>query len=72
MSNIFHSFRIIVIEDFSGSDFFMILPKAWFDTKLFVDDYTSIGIFIAILIILPTILTLIVIRRRKIKQSTIR
>jgi hypothetical protein len=33
------------IEDFSGGDFFTILPKAWFDTKLFVEDYTSIGIF---------------------------
>gem|GEM_PF-3692708 len=32
------------IEDFSGADIFMILPKAWFDTKLFVNDYTSIGI----------------------------
>ena len=37
------------IEDFSGVDFFTILPKAWFDTKLFVNDYLSLGIFFGIL-----------------------
>jgi hypothetical protein len=60
-----YSLAIGTIEDFSGGDFFTILPKAWFDTKLFVEDYASIGIFIAILIVLPTIPTLIIIRKRK-------
>jgi hypothetical protein len=60
-----------VIEDFSGGDFFTILPKAWLDTKLFVNDYLSIGILISILIAITFIPTLIVFRKRKIKQNTI-
>ena len=52
------------IEDFSGGDFFTILPKAWFDTKLFVNDYFSIGILFFSLIAIPSILTLIVFRKR--------
>jgi hypothetical protein len=59
------------IEDFSGGDFFTILPKAWLDTKLFVNDYLSIGILISILIAISLIPTLIVFRKRKIKQNTI-
>ena len=42
-----YSLAIGTIEDFSGSDFFTILPKAWFDTKLFLNDlsinYNSIS-----------------------------
>jgi len=33
---------ILILEDFSGMDFFTILPKAWFDTKIFVNDYSSL------------------------------
>ena len=66
-----YSLAIGTIEDFTGEDFFMILPKAWLDTKLFVDDYTSIGIFMSILIAIPTIPALIVIRKRKITQNSI-
>jgi hypothetical protein len=44
-----YSLAIGTIEDFSGSDFFTILPKAWFDTKIFVNDYVSLAIFFSIL-----------------------
>ena len=30
-----YALAVGTIEDFSGSDFFTVLPKAWFDTKLF-------------------------------------
>ena len=39
-----YSLAVGTIEDFSGENIFTMLPKAWFDTKLFVDDYLSIGI----------------------------
>ena len=60
-----YSLAIGTIEDFSGGDFFTILPKAWFDTKLFVEDYASIGIFIAILFAIPAIPAFIIIRKEK-------
>ena len=48
-----YSLAIGTIEDFSGADFFTILPKAWFDTKIFVNDYSSLAIGILILIGIP-------------------
>jgi len=59
-----YSLAIGTIEDFSGGDFFTILPKAWIDTKLFVNDYFSIGILFFTLIAILSILTLIVFRKR--------
>ena len=59
-----YSLAIGTIEDFSGENFFIILPKAWIDTKLFVNDYASIGILVFVLALIPTVPTLIVIRRR--------
>lgn len=44
-----YSLAVGTIEDFSGSDFVTILPKAWFDTKIFVNDYVSLAIFFSIL-----------------------
>ena len=60
-----YSLAIGTIEDFSGSDFFTILPKAWLDTKLFVNDYLSIVILFSILIAIPSIPIAITIRKRK-------
>ena len=60
-----YSLAIGTIEDFSGSDFFTILPKAWLDTKLFVNDYLSIGILFSILVAIPSIPISITIRKRK-------
>jgi len=59
-----YSLAIGTIEDFSGGDFLTILPKAWLDTKLFVNDYFSIGVLFFILIAIPAIPTLIIFRKR--------
>jgi hypothetical protein len=61
-----YSLAVGTIEDFSGENIFTMLPKAWFDTKLFVDDYLYIGILFFVLVAIPTISTLIIIRKRKI------
>ena len=60
-----YSLAIGTIEDFSGGDFFTILPKAWIDTKLFINDYLSIGILFFVLTTIPVISILITIRKRK-------
>ncbi|MDH3394645.1 MAG: hypothetical protein OEL52_00660 [Nitrosopumilus sp.] len=67
-----YSLAIGTIEDFSGSDLFTILPKAWFDTKLFVNDYVSIGILVLVLVSIPPIPILIIVRRRSRNISKIR
>ena len=59
-----YSLAIGTIEDFSGADFFTILPKAWLDTKLFVEDYISIGILVLVLVLILIIPTLAIVRRR--------
>ncbi len=59
-----YSLAIGTIEDFSFVDFFTILPKAWLDTKLFVNDYNSIVFFILILIGLFIVPTLIILRKK--------
>ena len=59
-----YSLAIGTIEDFSGSDFFTILPKAWFDTKLFLNDYVSIIIAISMLIGVPVLLSVIILRKK--------
>ncbi len=60
-----YSLAIGTIEDFSGGDFFTILPKAWFDTKLFVNDYASIIIAFFILGLIPITPILIRVKKRK-------
>jgi len=57
-----YSLAIGTIEDFSGADFFTILPKAWFDTKIFVNDYSSLAIGILILIGFPVLISLAIFR----------
>lgn len=63
-----YSLAVGTIEDFSGSDFFTILPKAWFDTKLFVGDFFSLGILFAIISAIPTILIVKKIRKKNPKK----
>jgi len=64
-----YSLAIGTIEDFSFVDFFTILPKAWIDTKLFVNDYNSIISFILILIGFFAVLTLIIFRKKLMKTK---
>lgn len=65
-----YSLAIGTIEDFSGSDFITILPKAWFDTKLFVEDYWSLVIFFLVLLaIIGTPIFFIKKRRKNVLHS---
>jgi len=63
-----YSLAIGTIEDFSGADFFTILPKAWFDTKIFVNDYSSLAIGISILIGIPLLMILAILRNKIFKK----
>ena len=63
-----YSLAIGTIEDFSGADFFTILPKAWFDTKIFVNDYSSLAIGISILIGIPILIILAILRNKIFKK----
>jgi hypothetical protein len=63
-----YALAVGTIEDFSGSDFFTVLPKAWFDTKLFFNVYVSFIIGISILVGFPTMLSLIILRNKIFKR----
>ena len=53
------------IEDFSAYDFFTILPYAWFETKLFLNDYLSAISAILILIGLLGVIGFLIYRKFK-------
>ena len=59
-----YALAVGTIEDFSGSDFFTTLPKAWFETKLFFNDYMSFIIGISILVGFPIMIFLIIFRNK--------
>jgi len=65
-----YSLAIGTIEDFSGTDLFTTLPTAWLETKLFLEDYTSVAIFVLVLIGVVMIPVMVVIRRKKSKSKT--
>ena len=62
-----YSLAIGTIEDFSLVDFFTILPKAWIDTKLFVNDYNSITLSVLILIGFLSLPILVLFRKKLFK-----
>lgn len=63
-----YSLAIGTIEDFSGADFLTILPKAWFDTKIFLNDYVSVVIGISMLVGVPILLSVIILRNKIFKK----
>ena len=63
-----YSLAIGTIEDFTGGDLFLILPKAWIETKLFVGDYFSLG-FSSLLLIMPFVILIMLIIRKKSSQK---
>ena len=65
-----YTLSIGTIEDFSGDSLLLVLPKAWLDTKLFVNDYLSLGIFFSVLAALPAVPALVIIRRRTRRSAT--
>jgi hypothetical protein len=63
-----YALAVGTIEDFSGSDFFSVLPKDWFDTKLFFNDYVYFVMAISILIGIPTLLFVFILRKKIFKK----
>lgn len=64
-----YSLAVGTIEDFSGTDFVTILPQAWFETKIFVNDYSAIGIFFFILALLFFVPALVIVRKKRNKKK---
>ena len=60
-----YALAVGTIEDFSAYDFFTILPYAWFETKLFLNDYLSAVSAILILIGLLGVIGFLIYRKFK-------
>ena len=58
-----YALAVGTIEDFSAYDFFTILPYAWFETKLFLNDYLSAVSAILILIGLLGVIGFLIYRK---------
>ena len=65
-----YSLAVGTIEDFAGGDLFLILPKAWIETKLFVGDYVSLGV--SSLFVILSFVILIILKIRKKSRNKIR
>ena len=59
-----YALSVGTIEDFSGENILTALPMAWLETKLFVNDYFSIGIFFLSLAAIPAAAVLVIIKKR--------
>ena len=66
-----YSLAVGTIENFSGIDFITILPKAWLDTKLFVDDFGSIAVFFSLLIMILVIPIFVKIKKKRKNESIV-
>jgi hypothetical protein len=58
------------IEDFSLLDFFTIIPPAWLDTKFFFEDYVSPTIAISLLVVVPSLITILLVKRLKTRYQS--
>jgi len=61
------------IEDFSLLDFFTIISPAWLDTKFFFEDYASPTIAISLLVVVPSLITILRVKqlRRRYQSKTL-
>ena len=59
-----YALAVGTIEDFSGENLLAVLPMAWLETKLFVNDYLSVGMAFLVLAAVPAVMVLAVIRKR--------
>jgi hypothetical protein len=61
------------IEDFSLLDFFTIIPSAWLDTKFFFEDYINPTIAISLLVVVPSLITILRVKqlRRRYQFKTL-
>ena len=62
-----YSLAVGEIEDFSGENMFTLLPKAWLDTKFFVNDYVSIVIAFGIFLAMCSVPVIAIFKKRKTK-----
>lgn len=66
-----YSLAVGEVEDFSGENMFALLPKAWLDTKLFVNDYASIVVAFGIFIAMCTLPVIVIFKKRKMKMKSL-
>ena len=59
-----YALSVGTVEDFSGENIFVVLPLWWLETKFFVDDHLSAGMFFFVLAAIPTVAALTVIRKK--------
>ncbi|HEY1248079.1 MAG TPA: hypothetical protein VGE97_03725 [Nitrososphaera sp.] len=61
------------IEDFSLLDLFTIIPSAWLETKFFFEDYISPTIAISLLVVEPSLITILRVKqlRRRYQSKTL-
>ena len=64
-SNGKYSLAIGTVEDFTFVDFFTLLPKSWFDTKIFLEDYLTMSIALIFLIGIPTGIGCVIINKKR-------
>ncbi|WP_299290680.1 hypothetical protein [Nitrosopumilus sp.] len=65
-----YSLAVGTIEDFSALDFVTVLPTAWLQTKLFVNDFNAVIIFFSVcssIILIPIIIYKI--KKQKLVQT---
>ncbi len=55
------------IEEFSPAEFVTVLPAAWFQIKLFFEDYTTPSIVIALALAVPIMAVIILAKRKRFK-----
>lgn len=60
-----YSLAVGTIEDFTMSDFFSTLPLAWIQTKIFFEDYFSVGIIFSLITVIPGIFIARKIKKKK-------
>ncbi len=55
------------IEEFSPAEFVTVLPAAWFQTKLFFEDYITPSIVIALVVAVPSMAVIMLAKRKRFK-----
>ena len=53
------------VEDFSASDFMTVLPNAWFESRLFMNDYTTPTIALIIFLSIPVVIGILIYKKLK-------
>ena len=53
------------VEDFSASDFMTVLPNAWFESRFFVNDYTTPTIALIIFLSIPVGIGILIYKKIK-------